>query len=107
MCYVDDLIEGIIRLLHTDHPGPVNLGSPREITMGELATTIIDLTGSCSPIRYIPRPPDDPNHRRPDITLARQLLGWEPNIGLAEGLKRTIAWFTTSLPRLLAEDGHR
>ncbi len=94
-CYVDDLIEAIVRLMHgpDDFTGPVNLGNPREITVGELARKIIDLTGSRSQIDYLPLPHDDPKRRQPDISLARQKLQWEPKVPLDEGLQRTIAYF--------------
>ena len=91
--YVDDLVEGCLRLLHSDHPGPVNVGNPQEVSMTGLAGMIRDLTGSGSPICYVPRPEDDPLVRRPDIALAREVLGWEPRIGLEEGLRRTIGYF--------------
>ena len=93
LCYIDDLIDGIFRLLRSDYPGPVNIVNPHEITISELAASILELTGSPSRIEYIPRPPDDPARRSPDITLARQCLGWSPSVPLAEGLKRTVAWF--------------
>ena len=93
LCYIDDLVEGVFRLLRSDYSGPVNIGNPHEITIGELAASIRALTGSPSRIEYIPRPPDDPTRRCPDITLAGQCLGWRPSVPLAEGLERTIAWF--------------
>ncbi len=93
VCYVDDLVEGIMRLLRSDLPGPVNLGNPHELSMLELAETIRDLSGSSSEVVFIPRPTDDPTVRQPDITLARSTLGWEPEVPLAEGIKRTISWF--------------
>jgi nucleoside-diphosphate-sugar epimerase len=93
VCYVDDLIEGIIRLLHSDLAGPLNIGNPREFTVLELAELIRDLTGSSSPIEFVPRPQDDPTVRQPDITLARTALSWEPLIDVKEGLLRTIDWF--------------
>ncbi len=93
VCYVDDRIGGIVRLLHSDLPGPVNIGNPRELTVLELAEIIRDLVGSSSPIEFIPRPTDDPTVRQPDITLARRRLGWEPVVGLEDGLSRTIDWF--------------
>ncbi len=99
--YVDDLIEGITRLLHSDHSGPMNIGNPYETTVLHLAETIRDLTGSSSEITFIPRPEDDPTVRQPDITLARTELGWEPAVALAEGLERTITWFR-SHPEVLA-----
>ncbi|MBP5639477.1 MAG: SDR family oxidoreductase [Victivallales bacterium] len=94
-CYVDDLIEGMIRLMNTsdDVTGPVNVGNPGEFTIRELAEKIIDITGSSSKIVYEPLPSDDPRQRRPDITLAKKLLDWQPTIQLEEGLKRTIAYF--------------
>jgi dTDP-glucose 4,6-dehydratase len=93
LCYVDDLVEGLMRMLHSDHAGPINLGNPREMTMLELARTIRALTGSESEITFVPRPVDDPAVRRPDITLARATLGWEPRVDLVDGLLRTISWF--------------
>jgi dTDP-glucose 4,6-dehydratase len=93
VCYVDDLIDGIVRLLHSDLPGPVNIGNPHELTVLRLAELIRDLCGSSSPIEFIARPEDDPMVRQPDITLARTQLGWEPQVDLEEGLKRTIEWF--------------
>jgi len=93
LCYVDDLVDGIDRLLASDHPLPVNIGNPDEITMLELARTVRDLCGSRSEIVFEPLPVDDPRRRRPDIGLARSLLGWEPRVPLEEGLTRTIAWW--------------
>jgi dTDP-glucose 4,6-dehydratase len=93
ICYVDDLIEGILRLLHSDLPGPVNIGNPSELTMLRLAEMIRDLAGSRSPIEFVPRPQDDPEVRRPDITLARNTLAWEPKIDIEDGLISTIEWF--------------
>ena len=92
-CYVDDLVDGILRLLSSDYNGPVNLGNPVEIEVGELAERIIGMTGSGSRIVYRALPEDDPQVRRPDITLARDLLGWEPEVGLDEGLGRTIEYY--------------
>jgi len=92
-CYVDDLIEGIHRLLMSEVHEPVNIGNPREITIRELAEKIIQLTGSTSQIVEKPLPVDDPKIRRPDISRARALLNWEPRVRLEEGLTKTIAWF--------------
>lgn len=92
-CYVDDLIEGIVRLLQSDHNGPVNLGNPLELEVGELAERIIEMTNSSSRIVYRPLPEDDPRVRRPDITLAGELLGWKPEVELEEGLRRTIEYY--------------
>ncbi len=94
-CYVDDLIEGIIRFMASDDDftGPVNLGNPTEFSILELARQVVDLTGSASEIIFTPLPGDDPRQRKPDITLARERLGWEPAIPLAEGLRHTIGYF--------------
>jgi UDP-glucuronate decarboxylase len=96
-CYVDDLIEGMLRLMETgpDFPGPINIGNPGEFTMTELAEVVVRQTGSRSPIVYLPLPADDPRQRRPDISLAREKLGWSPAIALEEGIGRTIAYFRT------------
>jgi dTDP-glucose 4,6-dehydratase len=92
-CYVDDLVEGIERLLFADFHEPVNLGNPDEVTVLEFAREILALSGSSSPVVYKPLPQDDPRVRRPDIDRARQLLGWEPRVGRHEGLRRTLAYF--------------
>ena len=97
LCYVDDLIEGIIRLLATDYAEPVNLGTDDEVTMLQLATRIRDLSGSSSEIVFKPLPEDDPKQRRPDLTRARKLLGWQPQTSLEAGLTRTIAYFRERL----------
>lgn len=93
-CYVDDLVEGLIRLMDNDEvTGPINLGNPEEFTIRELAETVLELTGSTSQVIHKPLPPDDPVKRRPDITLAREKLGWFPKVKLREGLVKTIAYF--------------
>jgi dTDP-glucose 4,6-dehydratase len=92
-CYVDDLIEGIYRLLHSDYSGPVNVGNPDEITIGDFAEEIIKLTGTSQKVIYKELPTDDPKQRQPDITVARQLLGWEPKVHRSEGLKITYDYF--------------
>ncbi|MEV0585121.1 UDP-glucuronic acid decarboxylase family protein [Nonomuraea sp. NPDC050310] len=94
ICYVDDTVEGVLRLARSTFAGPVNIGNPNELTMLELATTIRELTGSSSEIRFIERPEDDPMVRRPDTTLAKLELGWEPRVDPIEGLRRTIDWFS-------------
>ena len=91
--YVDDLVDGILRLLRSDLAGPVNIGNPHEVSVLELAQTVRRLTGSESEIVFVPRPEDDPSVRQPDITLARTALGWEPQVGYEQGLARTLAWF--------------
>lgn len=93
VCYVDDLVAGIVALLDSDQPGPVNIGNPHELSVLELATWIRDLAGSTSELAFVPRPEDDPTIRQPDIGLARSVLGWEPKVPVEEGLRRTIAWF--------------
>ncbi|RYD26643.1 MAG: SDR family oxidoreductase, partial [Lysobacteraceae bacterium] len=94
-CYVSDLIEGFLQLMDTEHGfgGPVNIGNPGEFTMRQLAELVIELTGSSSTIEHHPLPADDPTQRRPDITVAREKLGWEPAIQLRDGLERTIRYF--------------
>ena len=98
-CYVDDMVDGLIALMNspTEVTGPVNLGNPGEFTMLELAKQVMDLTGSDCPIEHRPLPADDPTRRRPDISLAKELLGWEPTIPLREGLARTVAYFREAL----------
>jgi UDP-glucuronate decarboxylase len=100
-CYVDDLIDGLTRMMVTgdDFTGPVNLGNPHEITVRELAERIIAMTGARSRIVHQPRPMDDPMQRCPDIGLARGALGWEPRVGLEQGLGRTIGYFEDLLAR--------
>jgi len=92
-CYVSDLVEGIVRLLRSAYTGPVNCGNPQEVTILEFARTIIRLSGSRSAVVFRPLPEDDPKVRQPDIARARKLLGWEPRIGIEEGLGRTIEFF--------------
>jgi dTDP-glucose 4,6-dehydratase len=92
-CYVDDLVEGIMRLLWSDENLPVNIGNPTEISIKEFAERVIELTGSKSKVVYRDLPVDDPKVRQPDITKARKLLGWEPKVDLASGLKRTLTSF--------------
>ncbi len=96
-CYVDDLVEGIYRLLLSDYHLPVNIGNPQEITLNQFAEEIIALTGSKQKIVYHPLPKDDPKQRQPDITKARTLLGWEPKVGRQEGLKITYEYFKEAL----------
>jgi len=96
-CYVSDLIEGIYRLMMSDHHLPVNIGNPREMTMLEFADAIIKATKSKSKIVFKPLPQDDPKQRKPDITKAKTLLKWEPQVDLADGMKKTIAYFRTKV----------
>lgn len=100
-CYVDDLVEGFLRLMDSPEAitGPINLGNPGEFTIRQLAELVLEMTGSRSKLEFRPLPQDDPTQRRPDITKARELLGWEPTIPLRQGLEKTIAYFD----RLLAQ----
>jgi len=95
-CYVSDLVDGIFRLMQSDEPFPVNLGNPNEMTIGEFAEQIRLLTGSSSAIVYRPLPEDDPQQRQPDISKARQLLGWEPRVPLDAGLRLTLDYFRST-----------
>ena len=106
-CYVDDLVEGIYRLLMSDYHLPVNIGNPDEITIKEFGEEIIKLTGSGQQLIYKPLPTDDPKQRRPDITRAKQILGWEPVVNRAEGLERTYAYFKSLSPEELRRTAHR
>ena len=94
-CYVDDTVDALVRLMNTpdEVTGPFNVGNPLEISISELAQKIIDQTGSDVPLNYCPLPIDDPRQRQPDISHAREILDWEPKVGLADGLERTISWF--------------
>jgi dTDP-glucose 4,6-dehydratase len=92
-CYVEDEVRGFLALLDSDQTGPINIGNPGEFTMLELADLVLELTGSSSEVVHEPLPVDDPAQRRPDITKARELLGWQPEVALREGLERTIAHF--------------
>jgi len=96
-CYVSDEVEGIFRLFHSERVEPVNIGNPVEFTVRELAEMVLEETGSASPLDFRPLPEDDPKVRRPDIGVARGLLGWEPEVSLREGLRRTIPWFREAL----------
>jgi nucleoside-diphosphate-sugar epimerase len=91
-CYVDDTVDGLLALLSSDHVGPVNVGNPNDITVATLAEQVLEVTGSSSEIVHEPLPVDDPTRRRPDISLARRVLGWEPTVTLGEGLARTAEW---------------
>jgi dTDP-glucose 4,6-dehydratase len=97
LCYVDDLVEGILRLLASDVVEPVNIGNEDEMTMLELAEAVRTAVGSDSPIEHRPLPEDDPRQRQPDTTRARELLGWEAKVPLSDGLPPTIAWFREAL----------
>lgn len=97
VCYVDDLVEGVVRLMRSDVAGPVNIGNPHEMSVLELAQLVVDLCGADVPITFVARPGDDPTVRQPDIRLAREELGWEPRVSVREGLVRTIDWFADEL----------
>jgi dTDP-glucose 4,6-dehydratase len=105
-CYVDDLVEGIYRLLLSDYAYPVNVGNPDEITIAEFAEEIIKLTGTDQKVVYKPLPLDDPKQRQPDITRARSILGWEPKINRAEGLRITYDYFRSLSKERLYEEAH-
>ena len=96
-CYVSDLVDGIVRLMNSDEPLPVNVGNPQELSLLEMAQRVKDVTRSPSEIVFKPLPQDDPKVRRPDITRARQILAWEPKVGLEEGLDKTVAYFKQAL----------
>ena len=91
-CYVDDLIRGIVTMIDSLEPGPINLGNPEEFTIGDFAKLVLRITGSSSPIEYRPLPQDDPTRRRPVINRAKQRLGWQPEVPVAEGVSRMVAW---------------
>ena len=105
-CYVDDLVEGIYRLLLSDYAYPVNVGNPDEITIAEFAEEIIKLTGTSQKVVYKPLPVDDPKQRQPDITRARSILGWEPKVNRAEGLRITYEYFRSLSKERLYEEAH-
>ncbi|HEX5510670.1 MAG TPA: UDP-glucuronic acid decarboxylase family protein [Actinomycetales bacterium] len=94
VCYVDDLVEGVLALAGSGHPGPMNIGNPDELTVLQIAEDIIAATGSRSTIEHVERPVDDPQVRRPDTSLAEQVLGWEPSVAWSEGLQNTVSWFS-------------
>jgi dTDP-glucose 4,6-dehydratase len=99
LCYVTDTVDGLVRLLHSDAAGPVNIGSEDEVTVLELAKMIHDLTGCTSELEFIDLPEDDPRRRRPDVSRAQRCLGWEPTTGVEDGLRITIAWAQRDLRR--------
>jgi len=106
-CYQSDLIEGIYRLLMSDYPYPVNIGNPSEITINQFAEEIIKLTGTTQKLVHKPLPKDDPKQRKPDISRAKEILGWEPKIDRAEGLKITYDYFRNLPPEELRKTAHR
>lgn len=106
-CYVDDEIEGIYRLLMSDYSDPVNIGNPHEITIGEFAEEIIKLTGTTQKVIYKPLPQDDPMQRQPDISKAKEILGWEPKVGREEGMKKTFDYFKSLSKQDLEKTEHR
>jgi dTDP-glucose 4,6-dehydratase len=95
VCYVDDLVDGVVALLRSDLPGPVNIGNPHELSVLDLAELIRTITESASSIEFVPLPQDDPLVRRPDISVAARDLGWAPRVDVADGLRRTVDWFRT------------
>lgn len=106
-CYIDDQVEGIYRLLMSDYTDPINIGNPHETTIKEFAEEIIKLTGTDQKIIYKSLPTDDPTQRQPDITRAKEILGWEPKVGRAEGLKKVYEYFKSLSPQELQKKEHR
>ena len=106
-CYIDDQVEGIYRLLMSDYTDPINIGNPHETTILEFAEEIIKLTCTNQKIIYKPLPQDDPMQRQPDITRAKEILGWEPKVGRAEGLKKVFEYFKALTPEELQDKEHR
>jgi UDP-glucuronate decarboxylase len=100
-CYVSDMVDALMRLMESEFDGlePVNVGNPVELTVKELADRVVEMTGTANRVVYRPLPQDDPRRRRPDISRARELLGWEPRVPLADGLEKTCAWFAEELAR--------
>jgi nucleoside-diphosphate-sugar epimerase len=107
LCHVSDLVEGLHRLLVSGETGPINLGNPEEVSMLQLAEAIIRATRSKSSVVFEPLPEDDPRRRQPDITAAREKLGWEPRVSLEDGLARTIPYFQASLQNVAQAAGAR
>jgi dTDP-glucose 4,6-dehydratase len=99
VCYVSDLVNGILALAESGHPGPVNIGNPTELTVRQIGEDVIETVGSSSTIEYIERPVDDPQVRRPDTTLAKEVLGWEPQVSWRDGLADTVDWFRAAAQR--------
>jgi dTDP-glucose 4,6-dehydratase len=106
-CYVDDEVEGIFRLLMSDYHLPMNIGNPNEITIRDFAEEIVRLTGTTQKVIYKPLPQDDPKQRQPDITKAKQILGWEPKVSRAEGLKITYEYFKSLPKEVLFQRDHK
>jgi dTDP-glucose 4,6-dehydratase len=102
LCYVSDEVDGILRLSRAEHHAPVNIGNPNEFTILQCAKLVLKVTGSSSELEFRPLPEDDPKQRRPDITLAKELLQWEPKIGLEEGLERSLEYFRLALGKRAA-----
>jgi len=98
-CYISDLVRGILALLESKENDPVNIGNPQEMSIEAMATLIIKMTGSKSKLVQMPLPKDDPKVRQPDITRAKTLLGWQPNVSLEEGLTSTIDYFRSKMPK--------
>jgi dTDP-glucose 4,6-dehydratase len=93
VCYVDDEVAGLLALVESGHPGPMNVGNPGEMSVLDLARLVVEIAGSDSDVAFVARPEDDPSVRQPDITLARDVLGWEPRVDVRDGIRRTVEWF--------------
>jgi dTDP-glucose 4,6-dehydratase len=96
-CYIDDLVRGIMAMGQSNHPGPINLGNPRENTLLELAKMVTDIVGGSGEIKFLDLPQDDPKKRNPDISKARSILGWEPTVSLEVGIQKTATWMAKNL----------
>jgi dTDP-glucose 4,6-dehydratase len=97
LCYVDDMVDGLVALLRSEHHGPMNLGNPEEVSISELADLVEKTVGVDVGRDYLPRPVDDPQVRCPDTTLAQEVLGWQPRVSLVEGLRLTLPWFQAAI----------
>jgi dTDP-glucose 4,6-dehydratase len=104
-CYVDDLVRGIVTMIDSPEPGPINLGNPEEFTVAEFADLVLRITGSDCGVEYLPLPVDDPVRRRPDVNRAIDLLGWKPDISAGEGIGRTVGWFRDNPSELRTREG--
>jgi dTDP-glucose 4,6-dehydratase len=105
VCYVDDLVAGVLAFAATSHAGPVNIGNPDEMSVLQIARDVLVATGSSASVQHVELPVDDPKVRRPDTSHAEQALGWRPTVSSAEGLRQTVAWFASQREALAAQAG--